>query len=399
MANKAPVTMIEKNQEFQTSNVLSISFAHFVHDVYSAFVAPLLPVLIEKLSLSLTAAGSLTAIFQLPSILNPLIGYIADKVHVRYFVIFAPAVTATLISMVGLAPNYFTLAIILFVAGISVASFHAPAPAMVARVSGNQVGRGMSLFMAGGELGRTVGPLLAVWAVSTWTLEGSYRIVVLGWAATVVLFFRIRNIPIRMEKPGKLENLRPILISLFIPLFFILFFRNFLSVSLGTYLPIFMNQKGGSLWVGGGALSILEIAGVLGALTSGTISDLIGRKTILLITAILGALFMFLFLRIDGWGTVLMLFLMGFVVLSTTPVVLAIVQDNMPRNRAVGNGLYMMMAFLIRPLSLISIGYLGDKLGLEKVYFWSAAISLLAIPAILALPSKSMNEAEKRETD
>ena len=90
---------------------------------------------------------------------------------------------------------------------------------------------------------------------------------------------------------------------------------------------------------------------------------------------------------------------MGFVVLSTTPVILAIVQDNMPRNRAVGNGLYMMMAFLIRPLSLISIGYLGDKLGLEKVYFWSAVISLLAIPAILALPSRSMNGAEKGEED
>lgn len=397
MTSKALINSTAENQEFQTSNVLSISFAHFVHDVYSAFVAPLLPVLIEKLSLSLTAAGSLTAIFQLPSILNPLIGYIADKVHVRYFVIFAPAVTATLMSMIGLAPNYFSLAVILFVAGISVASFHSPAPAMIARVSGNQVGRGMSLFMAGGELGRTVGPLLAVWAVSFWTLEGSYRIVIIGWAATVILFFRIRNIPVHMEKPGKLENLRPILISLFIPLFFILFFRNFLSVSLGTYLPVFMSQKGGSLWVGGGALSILEIAGVLGALTSGTVSDLIGRKTILLITAILGALFMLLFLKVEGWANVLMLFLMGFVVLSATPVILAMVQDQMPKNRAVGNGLYMMMSFLIRPLSLISIGFLGDKLGLEKVYFWSAIISLLAIPAILALPSKSLIDSEKED--
>jgi len=389
MASETIIDKTVEKADFQTGNVLSIAFAHFVHDVYSAFVAPLLPVIMEKLSISLTAAGTLTAIFQLPSILNPLIGYIADRVHVRYFVIFAPAVTATLISLIGLAPNYFSLAVILFVAGISVASFHAPAPAMVARVSGSQVGKGMSFFMAGGELGRTVGPLLAVWAVSTWTLEGSYRIVVLGWAATIILFFRIRNIPISMEKPDKLENLGHMFVSLFLPLIFVLFFRSFLSVSLGTYLPVFMKQKGASLWVGGGALSILEVAGVIGALMSGTISDFFGRKTVLVFSSIFGALFMIIFLEVTGWLSVVVLLLMGFMVLSTTPVFLALVQDQMPHNRATGNGLYMMIAFLIRPLSLILIGFLGDKIGLEKVYFWSAVISLLAIPAILALPSKS----------
>jgi hypothetical protein len=39
-------------------------------------------------------------------------------------------------------------------------------------ISGQQVGKGMSLFMAGGELGRTVGPLLATWAVTYLTLDG-----------------------------------------------------------------------------------------------------------------------------------------------------------------------------------------------------------------------------------
>ena len=152
--------------EFQTEQVLTISSGHFVHDVYSAFLAPLLPLLIEKMSLTLTLAGSLSAFMQLPAILTPFIGHLADKYNLRYLVIIAPALTATVMSAMGLAPNYATLALLLILAGISSALFHAPAPAMVGQISGKRVGKGMSWFMGGGELARTVGPLVAVWAVS-----------------------------------------------------------------------------------------------------------------------------------------------------------------------------------------------------------------------------------------
>ena len=121
--------------------------------------------LIEKLSLSLTMAGSLTALMQLPSLVNPVIGYLGDKVSLRYFVILAPAITATLLNLVGLAPNEYALAILLFISGFSIAAYHALAPAMIGRVAGRQIGKGMSWFMAAGELSRTIGPLIAAWAV------------------------------------------------------------------------------------------------------------------------------------------------------------------------------------------------------------------------------------------
>ena len=154
---------------FHTGQVLTISSAQFVHDVYSAFLAPLLPLLIEKMSLTLTLAGSLSAFMQLPAIITPFIGHLADKYNLRYLVILAPGLTATAMSAMGLAPNYATLALFLILAGISSAIFHAPAPAMVGQISGKRVGQGMSWFMGGGELARTVGPIVAVWAVcSAW---------------------------------------------------------------------------------------------------------------------------------------------------------------------------------------------------------------------------------------
>ncbi|MFC2025695.1 MFS transporter [Chloroflexota bacterium] len=389
MTTESILTSPEESTEFQTEQVLPIAGAHFIHDMYTAAVPALLPIIMEKLSLSLTMVGSLMAIHQIPGILTPFIGYLADRVSLRYFVILAPAVTATLIGSLGFASNYVSLAIILFVTGISVACFHVPAPAMIARVSGNQVGKGMSYFMAAGELSRSVGPLLAVWAVSTWTLDGFYRVAVVGWAASLILYFRLRNIPARVEQPMGFRSMVPLLRSVFVPLFVLMFFRIFLRESLTTFLPTYMNIEGANLWLAGGALAILEFAGVGGALASGTLSDRFGRKLVLLVATVSGAFFTLVFLQVDGWSTFVVLVVLGFTVLSSGPVLLALVQDHFQKNRAVGNGMFMMVNFLVRPIALIAIGYLGDNYGLDKVFFWSAIISLFSIPAIFALPKLS----------
>jgi FSR family fosmidomycin resistance protein-like MFS transporter len=375
-----------REEEFQPGEVMTIVGAHFTHDTYTAFVAPLLPVIIEKLSLSLTLAGSLTAILQLPGIINPFLGYLADRISLRYFVILAPAITATLISLTGLAPTYTALAILLFITGISVAAFHAPAPAMIGRLSGKKIGMGMSLFMAGGELGRSLGPLIAVAAVSIWSLDGIYRLMFIGWAASAILYWRLRHTSARMEKRGRLQDVLPMFKRLYLPLAILIFFRNFMFVSLSTFLPTFMDIEGASLALAGGALSILEIAGVAGALVSGTLSDRLGRKPILIVSTILSSLVMLLFLNISGWVLVPVLLVLGFSALSTMPVLLAVVQEHLPGNRAVGNGLFMTLAFLLRPINVVLIGYIGDQFSLRTAFTWSAYISLLAIPAIFFLP-------------
>lgn len=378
---------------FEAGQVTPIVGAHFIHDLYTASIPALLPVIIEKLSLTLTMAGSLSAVLALPAFLNPFIGYMADRVSLRYFVILAPAITATLVSSISFASSYIALLIIFLATGVSVAAFHAPAPAMIARVSGKQVGLGMSLFMAAGELARTLGPLLAVWAVSIWTLDGFYRIVVLGWGTSLILYWRLRNIPARTSKSGNILELKPYIRSLFLPLVIFLFFRNFMMAALTTYLPTFMKMEGASLWLAGISLSILEFAGVGGALLSGTISDRIGRKTVLIVATVTSSFFLLLFLNVDGWLIVPVLLLLGFAAFSSMPVLLAIVQDQLPNHRALGNGLFISISFLLRSLAIIAIGLIGDNRGLETAYYLSAVLALFAIPAILLLPRNKKSSA------
>ena len=173
---------------FQTTRVLFIALAHFVHDAYPAFLAPLIPLLTDKFGLTLALAGGLTLFLRMASLLQPFIGHIADRTELQYFVIAAPALTGLFMSSLGVAPSYVALIPLLLFTGISHAMFHAPAPAMVTRMSGQEWGKGMSFFMSGGELGRSLGPLFIVAVVERVGLENAYLAAIPGVVASLVLY-------------------------------------------------------------------------------------------------------------------------------------------------------------------------------------------------------------------
>jgi FSR family fosmidomycin resistance protein-like MFS transporter len=384
----APSTEAER---FQTDRVLTISAGHAVHDTYSAFLPPLLPVFIENLALSRTEAGLLTAFMQGPSFLQPFIGHLADRVSLRYLVILAPAVTGTMMSLLGVAPAYIVLALLLTVAGVSTATLHAVAPVMAGRLSGKSLGRGMGFWMVGGELGRTLGPIIIVTAIQFLPLGGTPWLMVGGWLASAVLFVRLRNVSGRPPNAGDglpwrqaLRAMRPFLV----PLVGIIVVRAFMLSALTTYLPVFLTEEGGELWFAGVSLSVLEAAGVAGALLGGSLSDRLGRRRILFFSLLATPLLMFVFLAVKGWVQFPLLLGMGFAALSITPVIMAMVQESLPENRALANGTYMSLNFLIRSAVVVVIGAVGDVWGMRQAFTASAIAPLLGLPLLLLLPAR-----------
>ena len=213
-------------------------------------------------------------------------------------------------------------------------------------------------------------------------------VLAIGWGASAVLFWRLHAVPITTRAQGSLQSILPKVRTLFLPLFIIIFFRMFMVVCMTTYLPTFMSLRGSTLWLAGGSLSILELAGVVGALSGGTLSDRLGRKSVLLAITVLAPLLMLAFLNVSGWLLVPVLLAYGFVSIAPGPVFLALVQDHFPDNRAVSNGLYISMNFLLRSLALLLVGMAGDAMGLETAFVGSAFLSLLGLVGILLLPKE-----------
>ncbi|MEM7535478.1 MAG: MFS transporter [Chloroflexota bacterium] len=385
-------TAVENSQEgqFQTAQVSTIAFGHFVHDIFSSgFIPTLLPILREKLLLNYEQAGFLAFCLQAPGILNPLIGYMADKVNLRYFVILAPAVSATLITLSGMVTDYVTMVFLMLCVGVSIAAFHVPAPAMIARISGNRIGMGMSFYMFGGETARTIGPLIAVSAITWLTFEGVWRLSIIAWLTSAFLFVRLRHIDARANKKNNasLDSFWPIALSVFPQILFIFLARVPMLAAITIYLPTFMKDElDSSLWLGAGALTILEGAGATGIMFTGSLSDRFGRISMLRILLVAAPFLLFAFLLSPAWALPVVLILLGFTAITPAPVLMAIIQDYFPDHRAFGNGILMAINFFLRGVGIWVVGLLADQVGLTTAFWWTGFLYFLSIPAVMMLP-------------
>ncbi len=381
----------ESDNTFHTGEVVAISTGHLFHDVFAAFLAPMLPLLIAKLGISVSMAGFLDVTRKLPSLANPFVGMLADRLSLRIFVVTAPAVTAVVMCLLGLAPSYGILLLMLLVTGISSTMFHVPAPVIIKEISADKIGTGMSLFMLGGELSRTLGPLVISGALALWGLEGTWRLMPVGIAASAVLFVKLRNLDVRPSSTGGFEfrkmgiTLKKMRFLLFCIGGYLLFSSS-MKFALTLYLPTYLTSRGDSLWTASGYLALLQLAGALGSFLSGALSDRIGRKETLLIAGLLNPVLMMAYLKAPGGWAAPVLFLQGLVLFAPGPVLLALVQDGKTSHPAFINGVYMTINFLATSLMVLLTGLLMDSITFELTYWISAFMALAAVPFILMLP-------------
>ncbi len=376
-------------KKFQSGNIALIAFAHFIHDVYSSFLSPILPLLIEKFSLSYTLAGLLTIVQRVPSLLNPLVGLIADKVSLKYFVIISPSITVIAMSLLGSAPSYIFLVIILLFTGISASMFHVPAPVMIKQIAADRIGKGMSFFMLGGELARSIGPVVILGAVSLWGLSGTYRLIPFGLATSVFLFLRFKNLKtvhstVKINKGMIVNNFKKVL-PLFVLIFGITFFNSIIKGTLTTFLTVYLTDKGESLWYAGISLSIFQFSGAAGTFFSGTISDKIGRRKILLIASILNPILFFLFAISNSIFSIVFLVILGFFIFAFTPVLMALVNEYESEFPTFINGVFMTINFFTSAVTISIIGFSADWFSMQTTYIGASIIGLCTIPFVLKL--------------
>lgn len=377
---------------FETVNVATVSAAHAAHDTYQAFLPTLLPVLIERFSISTTEAGIFSFINQALSLFQPVFGHLADRVNLRWLVFLAPALTGVAASLLGVAPIYAAALMLCVVTGLSSAAFHAVAPVIAANYSGQKIGRGMSFWMVGGELGRTLGPLAVVGWIGLVTVSGMPWLMIPGLLAAGVLFIRLRGAPHRAPGAGQSYPLRQALRRLrrmLLPMSAILLLRAMMESALATFIPTLITQDGAELWLAGLSLTVMQAAGVVGALTGGSLSDRLGRRKVLFGGMALAPLALLLFLAAQGWLALVVLALVGLLALAINPVVMAVFQESLPENRALANGLYMAVHLVLRALATLTIGVLGDLAGLRAAFAVSAWVALAAAPLVLLLPERS----------
>jgi FSR family fosmidomycin resistance protein-like MFS transporter len=374
---------------FQKGRVLTISVVHFVHDCYTAFLAPALPLIIDKLGISYGMTGLLAVIQRIPSLFNPLIGIIAERPVMRYMVIFSPALTAVFMSLIGLAPAYTFLAILLFFSGISSTLWHIPSPVIVKQVSGKRIGKGMSYYMGGGELARTAGPMVILGVISWWGLEGMWRMMPLGLIASAVLWVQFRkarftpSVSPRKHQEGSYWRIFLRFSTAFVLTGGFTLFQAGMKASVTYFLPTFLTSAGNSLHYSELALTVLQLAGAMGALFAGTISDKIGRFHTLLIISIVTPLLTLLFLQLEGYWIFPVLLPLGFFIFAPTSVMLATVQELKTEKKAFVNSIYMTLNFFVSVMVYPLVGAAIDRVGFLPTFRFIAFLGFGAVVIVI----------------
>jgi FSR family fosmidomycin resistance protein-like MFS transporter len=385
--------MKQRKEGFQKGNVVVVSIVHFIHDIYTSFLAPALPKIIEKLDISYGLAGLLAVIQRIPSLFNPLVGIIAERPVMRYMVIISPALTAAMMSLIGVAPGYIFLAIVLFVSGISSTFWHIPTPVMIKQMAGSRTGKGMSYYMLGGELARTAGPLVILGVIQLWGLEGTWKMMPLGFVASVILYLNFRRARLRPTPKTRSEGNYWDIFIRYLPAFVLTggytFFQAGMKASLSYYLPTYLTDAHQhSLSFADLSLTILQLSGAAGTFLSGRISDLLGRTRTLLFISIITPILMFVFMNVEGYWIIPVLIPLGFFLFAPVSVMMAIVQDLNTGKKTFVNAIYMTINFFISSMVIPMVGVVTDHFSFRESYYFFNAMAIGAVFVVLFTTKK-----------
>ena len=381
-------------KKFLPGSVLVLSGAHFFHDLYSNFLAPVLPLIISSLGISYAQAGLLSVFHRFPSLLNPFIGNIASRKNPALIISLSITVSATVMCFITSAPSYAVLALLILTMGISSCFFHIPSPVMIRKHSGSMTGTGMSFYMLGGELARSAGPVVILAAISLWGKERVYYLIpgaVIYSVLIIFMFYRENDKNNRANEKTNEKGFFTVLKEMkffFSAVTMILVSRTSIASVLNTYLPSYLTSKGLGLWFSGISLSVLQLSAAAGVMFSGYISDRIGRNRTLFISTAVSPLLMLLFTFSGRYLSFILLILTGFAAFASSPVLLAYVQEQSGDNPVVCSSIFMTADFLTITLAITAAGFIADSFGLQTAFIVSGIVSFAGFPFVIMLKRK-----------
>lgn len=362
---------------------------HLLNDGFGAFLAPLLPLLIQRLDLSLAMAGLLgTARILMNSLLQPGLGHLVDRVQRPWLVIIGPVLSVTAMSLIGRADSYPLLLLIMIVAGIGTALFHPAAAALVAAGNHNRRGLMMAFFSSGGTLGGALAPIVIVGYTQAFDLGNTPWLLIPGLALVAAFALPLRRVlpnPVRQEHEKFRLGQLP---GRFVVLWLVLVLRAVSATAFASFLAVLVVERGGSAWAGGVSISAFLLAGAAGSFLAGNLSDRWGRKTVIFSSMALATPLYVLFLH---GPTVLLLPVIavaGLFDLSATPVGVVAAQECIPGRTGLVSGLVMGLAWGVGGLALTPIGWFADQYGIITIMSYVAMLPLVGA-GLMALYKES----------
>ncbi len=371
--------------------LFALTLIHFTGDFYTSFINPLFPVFVDKLGLSLTQVGIIAGTMRLLAfIIQPTVGYLADRYQTRAFIFIGLSLTIVFIPLSGIAPNFWVLLFCVALGSVGSSMFHPSVTGMVPVYAGTKAGFSMSVFNTGGTLAFGLGPLFITWYVAFFGLTAMPATMIIG---LLVLAFLLTVVPKPqsegMRRSGFFGALKESLGSawkVIALIWLVMFLRAVVGQSFLTFMPVLYVQEGFSVVSAGGVYAIFLVSGTISGLLSGHISDRIGFKPVFLFSYLFMAPALWLLMQLNGHWVYLGAALAGSFVLAPLPLGVTMAQSLAPKGRSMVASLMMGFAYGLGGVITPIVGKLADSFTIRPVLSIIACIPLFAIPIIAQFP-------------
>lgn len=378
---------MEQNKVQATTGItfrilVALSICHCLNDTLQSVISAVYPLFKEDLGLSFAQIGLITLVYQsAASVCQPLTGLFFDKWPSAWSL--PTGMSFTLVGLLSLAFAN-TLPLVLCsvaLVGIGSSVFHPEASRLTSLASGGKRGLAQSLFQVGGNLGGSLGPLLAAVFVAPYGRRHIALFTILAFTAIMVMIpvgHWYKSFLLRLRKAEgetlKTSVSRPLPMGktvFSIAILLILIFSKYIYMaSLNSYYTFYLIHKFGvSVQASQLYLFVFLIATAIGTLLGGPIGDRVGRKYVIWASILGAAPFILIMPHVENlYLTTVLSFCVGLTLSSAFPAILVYAQELLPYKLGLISGLFFGFAFGVAGIASAVLGNMADRYGIEAVY-------------------------------
>jgi len=347
------------------------------NDTLQALLPSIYPLLKQSFGLTFGQIGMITFSFQLTaSILQPVVGRVTDRHPMPYTLAGGMAISLVGLVFLSQAGSYPMIVLSSVLIGMGSAIFHPEASRVAHMAAGTRYGFAQAVFQTGGNLGSSLGPLLAALIVVKHGQGSILWFTALAFGG-IILLSRVgvwysQHIAAHRkhiaERQANGLPRRTVAISLGI-LVALMFSKYFYLVSLTNYYTFYLIAHFGlSVQHSQYLLFVFMAAVAVGTIVGGPLGDRFGRKYVIWISILGVAPFSILLPHVGLTATVILTVFIGLILASAFPAILVYAQDLVPGKVGAISGLFFGFAFGMGGIASATLGHLADVTSIEFVF-------------------------------
>lgn len=369
-----------------------LSTAHFINDIYTGMLNPIMPFIASKLGISMAIATVVLSVSHIcSSLLQPIFGFFADNILKRVFIFWGLLFTSVFISFAPGVSHLSLLILFVILGSLGSSLFHPQALGFSVRFASSDAGKSMGVFIAMGTFGYSLGPVVSALVTQFTGLHNMPYLALIGVFWALLMFNFVPKISDKVTEKTHSEFVQAfkdifsnsglkllILISVL---------KSLITTSSSILLPFLWRDMGYMPFKIGTALFAFSFMSGIGSFISRDIEKKAGAEKVFYFSMISTFPLMVLFALTYKQFPLLSFIIfavMGLCTAMAMPVTMVMAQSILPQYKSIIGGFINGFSWGVIAIFMSALGFIAQAKGIIPVLLVVSLIPAVASFFILS---------------